>query len=86
MDIGNKRSGYINAAAEIAKKLDMNYAYGAEDLEVDPVYLGSERLLSRCSVDQNAMDYNAADPRKYQGCLACAVLSATHQTCGSVPV
>jgi endonuclease/exonuclease/phosphatase family metal-dependent hydrolase len=76
MDIGNKRSGYINAAAEIAKKLDMNYAYGAEDLEVDPVYLGSEKIYYHDgSVDQEAMDYYAADPRRYKGVFGCAVLS-----------
>ena len=29
MDIGNKRSGYVDAARELASALDMNYAYGA---------------------------------------------------------
>ena len=76
MDIGSKRSGYINAAAEIAKKLDMNYAYGAEDLEVDPAYLGSEKIYyHNGSLDREAMDYYAADPRKYKGVFGCAVLS-----------
>ena len=76
MDIGCKRSGYINAPAEIAKKLGMNYAYGAEDLEVDPAYLGSEKIYYRNgSVDREAMDYYAADPRKYKGVFGSAVLS-----------
>ncbi len=76
MDIGNKRSGYINAAVDLAKKLDMNYAYGAEQLEIDPVYLGLEKIhYKNGNVDQEATDYYTADPGRYKGVFGCAVLS-----------
>ncbi len=76
MDIGHKRSGYINAAAKIAKALDMNYAYGAEQLEVEPVYLGTENILfHNGGVDQKMTDYFAVDPKQYKGVFGSAVLS-----------
>lgn len=76
MDIGTKRSGYINAAAELAKALKMNYVYGAEQLEIDPVYLGLEKILyDDGTVDKEATDYFAADPSRYKGVFGCAVLS-----------
>lgn len=76
MDIGMKRSGYINAAAELAKALDMNYVYGTEQLEIDPVYLGVEKIhYADGTVDQEATDYYAVDPQRYKGAFGCAVLS-----------
>lgn len=76
MDIGHKRSGYVHAAAELAKQLNMNYAYGAEQLEVDPVYLGLEKIhYENGDVDQEATDYYAVDPRRYKGVFGSAVLS-----------
>src|SRR3989344_2491259 len=77
MDIGVKRSGYINAAGELAKALDMNYAYGAEQLEIDPIYLGLEKIYHQGSttVDQEATDFYTADSTQYKGVFGCAVLS-----------
>jgi len=76
MDIGVKRSGYINAAAELAGALNMNYAYGAEQLEVDPVMLGTEKLYYEGGgLDQEATDYYTADPSRVKGAFGCAVLS-----------
>ena len=76
MDIGVKRSGYINAAADLAKALNMNYVYGAEQLEIDPVYLGLEDIrYADGSVDREATDYYAVDPTRYKGVFGCAVLS-----------
>ena len=76
MDIGTKRSGYINAAAELAKALKMNYVYGAEQLEIDPVYLGLEKIFyDDGAVDTEATEYFAADPKRYKGVFGCAVLS-----------
>jgi len=76
MDIGVKRSNYINAAAELAGALNMNYAYGTEQLEVDPVMLGTEKLYYEGgAVDQEATDYYTADPLRYKGAFGCAVLS-----------
>lgn len=76
MDIGVKRSGYINAAGELAKTLKMNYAYAAEQLEVDPVYMGLEKIhFDDGTVDQEQTDYFAADPKQYKGAFGIAVLS-----------
>ena len=71
MDIGVKRSGYIDAARELAQALDMNYAYGAEYLEVDPVYLGLEKIFYEdATVDDEASDYYTVDPARYKGAFA----------------
>ncbi|HXV28232.1 MAG TPA: endonuclease/exonuclease/phosphatase family protein [bacterium] len=76
MDIGVKRSDYLNAAAELAKALKMNYAYGPEQLEIDPVMLGIDKiLLEDGQVDQEAMDYYVVDPARYKGVFGSAVLS-----------
>lgn len=76
MDIGVKRSGYVNAAEMLAEALEMNYAYGTEQLEVDPVLMGLEKIkFEDGSVDQEATDYFAVDPDKFKGAFGCAVLS-----------
>ncbi len=76
MDMGVKRSGYVDAARELAKALDMNYAYGPEQLEIEPVVLGLEKVLSSDgSVDEKATEYYTADPKKYKGVFGSAVLS-----------
>ncbi len=76
MDIGVKRSGYINAAGELAKALQMNYAFAPEQLEIDPVLLGLEKInYENGTVDQAATDHYAVDPQKYKGAFGCAVLS-----------
>jgi endonuclease/exonuclease/phosphatase family metal-dependent hydrolase len=76
MDIGHKRSGYINAAAELAKALDMNYTYGAQQLEIDPVYLGTDKIhTDEGADDKEATEEFAADPKLYKGVFGSAVLS-----------
>ncbi len=76
MDIGVKRSGYVNAASDLAKVLKMNYAYAPEQLEIDPVYLGLEKIYyDDGTVDQEQTDYYAADPSKHKGAFGVAVLS-----------
>lgn len=76
MDIGVKRSGYINAASDLAKVLRMNYSYAPEQLEIDPVYLGLEKIkYEDGTVDQEQTDYFAADSSKYKGVFGVAVLS-----------
>ena len=44
VDWGLKRSGYHNVAKELADTLRMNYAYGVEFVEVDPITLDIENL------------------------------------------
>lgn len=78
MDIGVKRSGYKNAAAELAAALNMNYAYGAQYLEIDPVTMGLEELEFEeddKAVEKEARDFFSVDPSKYKGVFGSAVLS-----------
>jgi len=76
MEIGIKRSRYLNAAGELAKALQMNYAYAPQYLEVDPVTLGLEQIqFEDGSEDTDAMDYYHVDPAKYRGVFGSAVLS-----------
>jgi endonuclease/exonuclease/phosphatase family metal-dependent hydrolase len=74
MDIGLQRSGYLNAAGELAKALKMNYTYGAEQLEIDPVLLGIEKAYD---VDGNEIKTHEfdVDPLRYKGAFGVAVLS-----------
>ena len=44
VDWGMKRTDYRNVAAELASSLRMNYAYGVEFVEVDPIALGLEKF------------------------------------------
>ena len=44
VDWGLKRSGYNFVARDLAVALGMNYAYGVEFVEVDPLALGTERF------------------------------------------
>ncbi len=76
MDIGVKRSDYIDAAKELAKALNMNYAYGAAYLEIDPAYLGLEQMtFEGGQMDQAAVDFFRGDPERYKGLFGIAVLS-----------
>jgi len=77
MDVGVKRSGYINAAGELAKVLKMNYVFGDEHLELDPVVLGLEKIYQKDgkTVDQAATNDRMADPNRYKGAFGSAVLS-----------
>lgn len=76
MDIGVKRSGYRNAVKDLAEALDMNYAYGAAYLEIDPGYLGTESIhFRKGELDQEAMNYFRVDPERYKGIFGSAVLS-----------
>jgi len=76
MEIGIKRSGYKNTAAELAKVLNMNYVYAAQYLEVDPVLLGLAKIqLEDGQVDEEAVNYFKVDPARFKGVFGSAVLS-----------
>lgn len=62
MDVGHPRSGYINSPQEIARTLNMNYAYAPHQIEVDPKYF-----------DPKSKD--KVDPARYKGLFGTAVLS-----------
>lgn len=76
MDVGMKRSEYRNAAKELAEALDMNYVYGTEQLEIDPINLGIEKFEDEKGVpDKELQKLFAVEPEKYKGLFGSAVLS-----------
>lgn len=76
MEIGMKRSGYLNAAKEIASTLGMNYTYAPQYLEVDPVQLGLEKIYhEEGEVDEEATNYFLENKDLYKGVFGSAVLS-----------
>lgn len=77
VNVGAKRSEYLDEARVLGEALKMNYAYGAEQLELDPVLLGLEKIHDKDGVTvdiERTKDY-AADPARYKGVLGNAVLS-----------
>ena len=76
VDWGLKRTGYRNVAADLASALGMNYAYGVEFLEVDPIALGTETFDG---VEPEERAQLAAqikvDPARYKGLHGTAILS-----------
>ena len=76
MEIGMKRSGYLNAAKEIAHTLGMNYAYAPQYLEIDPVQLGLEKIyFEEGELDEEATNYFLENKDLYKGVFGSAVLS-----------
>jgi endonuclease/exonuclease/phosphatase family metal-dependent hydrolase len=75
--VGNKRSEYKDEARALGEALKMNYAYGAEQFELNPVVLGLEKIYfpDGKTVDQERTNYYKADPALYKGALGNAVLS-----------
>jgi endonuclease/exonuclease/phosphatase family metal-dependent hydrolase len=76
VDWGMKRTEYRNVAAELAAALEMNYAYGVEFVEVDPIALGRETFEELSSEDQKALGAEIkVDPASYKGLHGSAILS-----------
>jgi endonuclease/exonuclease/phosphatase family metal-dependent hydrolase len=76
VDYGNTRTDYRNVASELARALKMNYAYGVEFLEVDPLNLGLEKVKMQDKAAQADIQ-KSFDPDKsrYLGLHGTAVLS-----------
>lgn len=73
MDIGVNRSAYLDAAGELARALNMNYAYGAQYLEIDPVLLGLQPLITNTKMSSG--QFMDIDPSRYKGVFGSAILS-----------
>lgn len=67
VDIGMPRSGYRDTARDLARALQMNYAYAPMQLEVDPVNLGLEAAADG--------SMQAPEKTRYKGVFGLAVLS-----------
>ena len=76
-DLGMKRTNYDDVTADLASALQMNYAYGVEFLEVDPIFdLNSEEVhLSDAQEDQRLQTDLHVDAQKYHGLHGTAILS-----------
>lgn len=76
MDIGMKRSEYRNAVKELAEALNMNYVYGAEQLEIDPLNLGIEKFADEKGVENKELqELFKVEPEKYKGLFGSTILS-----------
>lgn len=71
MDIGISRSGYRDAARELAKAMGMNYAFAPQQLEIDPVLLGLEDIPD----GRGGKVRHQPDEARYKGVFGIAVLS-----------
>ena len=76
-DWGMKRTEYRDITRELASALHMNYAYGVEFVEVDPVFdLDTEQLhLDDPQQDQRLQQDLQIDRQRYRGLHGTAILS-----------
>lgn len=74
VDLGMKRTGYRNIAAELAQKLKMNYAFGVQFVELTPVHLSSRQTAEDAS-EKELAELIKVDPNRYRGLHGVAVLS-----------
>jgi endonuclease/exonuclease/phosphatase family metal-dependent hydrolase len=76
VDWGMKRTGYRNVVADLAAALKMNYAFGTEFVEVDPISLGTEEFVGVDKLDREALaEQITVDPTRYKGLHGTAILS-----------
>jgi endonuclease/exonuclease/phosphatase family metal-dependent hydrolase len=76
VDWGMKRTDYRNVAADLATALRMNYAYGVEFVEVDPIALGTEQFEEVSAEDRAKLQTEiAVDKSCYLGLHGSAILS-----------
>ncbi len=77
VDLGMKRTEYRDVARDLAGKLRMNYAYGVEFVEVDPLFdLDTERIsLPDRALQQRLEEDLRVDTDRYHGLHGNAVLS-----------
>lgn len=76
-DWGMKRTEYRDVARELAAALHMNYAYGVEFVEVDPLFdLDTEQVhLTDPQEDQRLQQDLQVDHERYRGLHGTAILS-----------
>src|SRR4030095_10398365 len=76
VDWGLKRTDYRNVVKELAAAMQMNYAFGVEFVEVDPLTLGTETLEGETSADRARMvEHLAVDKSRTLGLHGTAILS-----------
>jgi endonuclease/exonuclease/phosphatase family metal-dependent hydrolase len=76
-DWGMKRTEYRDIVRELGASLHMNYAYGVEFVELDPVFdLGTEKVhLTDTQQDRRLQEDLEVDRQRYRGLHGTAILS-----------
>ena len=76
-DLGMKRTGYRDVTRELAQALKMNFVFGVEFVEVDPlVDLGLEKAqLDESELSRKMQAELHPDPERYRGLHGNAILS-----------
>jgi len=75
-DYGVTRTDYRDVARDLAKALNMNYAYGVEFLEIDPLNLGLEKVkMDDKDAQEDIQKSFDVDKKRYLGMHGTAVLS-----------
>ena len=75
-DYGVTRTEYRDVTRDLAKALNMNYAYGVEFLEIDPLNLGLEKVkMDDKDAEQDIQRSFDVDKTRYLGMHGTAVLS-----------
>jgi endonuclease/exonuclease/phosphatase family metal-dependent hydrolase len=76
VDFGMRRTDYRNVAEDLASALQMNYAYGVEFVEVDPIALGPEKFEELPPEDAaELVSEIGVDRARYRGLHGSAILS-----------
>jgi endonuclease/exonuclease/phosphatase family metal-dependent hydrolase len=76
VDWGMKRTGYRAVVRELAEALGMNWTFGVEFLEVDPVNLGTEPFQdSELAESRKLQEMLRVDPGRFRGLHGTAILS-----------
>lgn len=77
VDWGVKRTDYRDVARELAAALGMNYAYGVEFVEIDPLNLGTETFEGMKDENERAqlVKQSAVDKTRAQNLHGTAILS-----------
>ena len=74
VDLGMKRTDYRFVAAELAKKLKMNYAFGVQFVELTPVHLSNKKIPEDAE-EKAFAETIKVDPNNYKGLHGLTILS-----------
>lgn len=74
VDLGVKRTDYRNVAADLAKKLGMNYAFGVQFVELSPIKIEKE-IAPEDAGQKEVVDLIGVDRARYRGLQGVAILS-----------
>lgn len=76
VDLGMRRTDYRDVAADLASALNMNYAFGVEFVEVDPIALGLEKFEELPPEESAKLAGEiSVDKSRYRGLHGSAILS-----------